>query len=84
MTQHNNSEGSNPLTINIRTPSLPDEISITWNIEDVHQAAEMIDIELSDDDCRHVLQLVLDTHDANYGITWDVICNAITDWRDDE
>ena len=57
--------------------SYPDEISIVWNIDDIHEAAEMIDIELSDDDCRYILQIAFHDHDANSGISWDSLQNDI-------
>tara|TARA_R110002110_G_scaffold365387_1_gene575356 strand:+ start:252 stop:503 length:252 start_codon:yes stop_codon:yes gene_type:complete len=48
-------------------------ISICWTVDDVKQAFKNIDkeITLTDDDCRDVLERVLNDHDANYGVTWD-------------
>ena len=48
-------------------------ISICWTVDDVKQAFKNIDkeITLTDDDCRDVLERVLDNHDATIGVTWD-------------
>ena len=48
-------------------------ISICWTVDDVKQAFKNIDkeITLTDDDCRDVLERVLNDHDANYGVTLD-------------
>lgn len=48
---------------------LPDEISISWHIDDVKSIAK----DLTDDECRQVLQLAKDGHDATLGINWDVL-----------
>jgi hypothetical protein len=48
---------------------LPDEITITWSIHDVHEAVE----GLTDDQARAVLQLVKRSHDANQGISWETL-----------
>lgn len=48
---------------------LPDKIAITWCIEDVKEIAE----DLTDDECREVLQLAENKHDATIGINWDVL-----------
>ena len=48
-------------------------ISICWTVDDVKQAFENINqkITLTDDDCRDVLERVLNDHDATIGVTWD-------------
>ena len=48
---------------------LPDEISINWCIEDVKSIAE----DLTDEECRKVLQLAKKNHDATIGINWEVL-----------
>jgi hypothetical protein len=48
---------------------LPDEISITWHIDDV----KSLDNKLTDDQAREVLQLVKNNHDATIGVNWDNI-----------
>ena len=57
-----------------------DHISILWNVDDVKSHAKMIrNIKLSKDECRQVLDLCLKYHDANYGISWDVLDQHICD-----
>ena len=48
---------------------LKDEIAITWNIEDVKEIAS----DLTDNECRMVLYLAKDNHDATIGINWEVL-----------
>lgn len=65
-------------------------VAIVWAIEDVRYQLEILnenyDIELvlCDDDCMQVLQRVEDNHDANYGVNWDSIYNAIEWCFEDE
>ena len=46
-----------------------DTIVTAWNVEDVLKVAPDLTIE----DAREVLNMVLCNHDANIGITWDVL-----------
>jgi len=65
-------------------------IAIIWDIQDVRYQLEclnenyQIELELSDDECMEVLQRVVDNHDANYGVNWDNLYNAIEYCFDDE
>ena len=52
-----------------------DEIFISWTTEDVRELRP----ELPDEQCRKVLRKVKDDHDANLGISWDVIENVSYD-----
>lgn len=46
-----------------------DTIVIAWNVEDVLSIAPDLTVE----DARDVLAMALDNHDANIGISWDVL-----------
>ena len=65
-------------------------VAITWNIEDVRVAAEMVGIpHPSDERCMEILDSVIEGHDANYGISWESITSEFTEEdgagvRDDE
>jgi hypothetical protein len=48
---------------------LSDKINISWCIDDVKSIAD----DLADDECREVLQLAKDNHDADIGINWDTL-----------
>ena len=48
---------------------LPTTIAIRWSIEDVKEVAS----DLTDNECRQVLQLAKTYHDATIGINWDVL-----------
>ena len=58
-------------------------ISILWNIDDVRRQAEISGLKLTKQECRDVLDACLDGHDANIGISWDIldyhICNLFGD-----
>lgn len=56
---------------------LPDEISIIWHIDDVFEKANEMNIKLTKDQARMILQNVKHDEDANYGVSWDTIENAI-------
>ena len=65
-------------------------IAIIWCIADVRIELDGINqhhginLELSDDDCMHVLDRVERWHDCNLGITWENIYQAIGDCFEDE
>jgi len=46
-----------------------DQLDIFWMIDDVQQQRP----DLTDEQCRKVLRVIEDCHDANYGICWDTI-----------
>ena len=54
------------------------EIVDRWTEEDIrHQAEFACGIDLTPDQTYEILKLIAKTHDANIGINWDVIDNAI-------
>ena len=54
---------------NQKPTGLPDSIEISWCVDDVKE----IRPDLTDDQCREVLQQAKDRHDSGIGITWDVL-----------
>ena len=52
-----------------------DTISLEWTTDDVKMQLKNRKQEnkLTDDDCRYVLNLMLDKHDATIGVSWDVM-----------
>jgi hypothetical protein len=50
-----------------------DAIAILWHINDVIDFAAHKDVNLSEDQAREVLANVRRSHDAEIGISWDVI-----------
>ena len=60
------------------TKHLPDSISITWWVDDVAERAKELEIELTLDEQREILQRMDRQHDANHGICWEVIDMHIT------
>ena len=56
---------------------LPDEINISWHIEDVWS----IDDSLTNVEARKVLQLIKDKHDANIGVNWETIGAVIAYYK---
>ena len=54
-----------------------DHISILWNVEDVERQAEVNGLKLTKAECREVLDACLNQHDANIGISWDILDHHI-------
>jgi len=52
-------------------------IFIEWSVDDVRSRAQQHGINLSNSDCIEILECVENNHDANLGISWDTIDNAI-------
>jgi len=56
----------------------PDLINITWTSKDIlDHARDGMDMELTIEQARDVLRRIGEHHDAEYGITWDTITDAI-------
>lgn len=47
----------------------PDQVSVSWHIEDVQE----VDDSLSDEQARAVLRYAKRKHDATIGINWEVL-----------
>lgn len=63
----------------------PDLINITWTSKDIlDHARDGMDMELTIEQARDVLRRIGDTHDAEYGITWETITDAIEYITDNE
>ena len=54
-----------------------DKIAIVWTVEDVRTQAKEAEHELTEDQCKQVLWRVQHRQDANIGVNWDTIGNAI-------
>ena len=54
-----------------------DTISITWHIDDVINQAESMGISLGKFEARTILKTIEKTHDAEIGVNWTVISQAI-------
>ena len=48
---------------------LPDSVSFSWHFSDVQE----IRPDLTADQSREVLRLVMKQHDANHGVTWETL-----------
>jgi hypothetical protein len=48
-----------------------------WDMSDVHTQAECMNVTLTDEQAEQVLEVVAYGFDANIGINWEVIGNAI-------
>jgi len=52
-------------------------IFIEWSVDDIRDRAQQHEINLSNSDCIEILECVENNHDANLGISWDIIDNAL-------
>jgi hypothetical protein len=55
------------------------QIAIVWTAEDVQDAAKDMGMDVTDDMVDEVLRTLLRDHDADYGISWLVVRQAIRD-----
>jgi hypothetical protein len=57
----------------------PNWVAVWWNTEDVSLNTNGgDDSDLTEEECREVLRLAYECHDANDGINW----NVLTHWAD--
>lgn len=54
-----------------------DEVHIIWCTEDVLAQAKEMNVKLTKKEARRILHDLKRHHDAQYGISWDSISNAI-------
>ena len=48
-----------------------------WDADDIQSVAENMDARLTEAQILEVMELIVRSHDANYGINWDTIGSAI-------
>jgi hypothetical protein len=51
----------------------PDWVAEWWHIDDIIEQAENCGEQVTEDEAREVLRLMIKEHDCNIGINWDVI-----------
>jgi len=51
----------------------PDWVAEWWHIDDIIEQAENNGEQVTEDEAREVLRLMIKEHDCNIGINWDVI-----------
>jgi hypothetical protein len=56
-----------------------DKIAIVWTTQQVHRAANELEMALTEEEARNVLQRVFDRHDPQYGLKWQDITAFIED-----
>lgn len=61
----------------IQPKMLDDSIKIEWSIYDIRDRARLSNLNLDDEQCRQVLEYLQQNYDANLGITWHTIDNAL-------
>jgi len=54
-----------------------DRIAIVWHFSDIIDRAEEIGEDITENQALNVLEWLLQEHDANDGINWDVIDTAL-------
>jgi hypothetical protein len=52
-------------------------IAICWGVEDVKRQAIVRGLKLTKKECQRVLEMVLQTHDATLGVSWDTLDDVI-------
>ena len=54
-------------------------ISIVWSVDDIMRHAKHIDLQVSIEQARDVLDRLEETHNKNIGINWEIIRCEIND-----
>jgi hypothetical protein len=54
-----------------------DKMAISWSMDDVHQVAENVGKEVSEDEANQILGIVLNNFDAGIGVNWTVLELAV-------
>lgn len=55
-----------------------------WSVEDIVNEAESMNFKITNEQAIEVMQLIVLEFDANFGINWDIIHNAILNIVDEE
>jgi hypothetical protein len=56
-----------------------DKIIIVWKTEDVHRAANELEVALTEKEAMSVLETLHQQHNAQYGLKWEDITTHITE-----
>jgi hypothetical protein len=59
-------------------------ITIEWYVEDIQPIIEAEGMQYSEELAYSILEYIKDTHDANIGVNWDVINNAVRMFKEME
>ena len=70
---------SQPKTERILQRYFKDRIIIAWKIEDVHRAANELEVALSEKEAMTVLETLHFQHNAQYGLKWEDLTTNIQD-----
>jgi hypothetical protein len=60
-----------------------DTIELSWHIKDIQWLYESYDeynFQMTDEEARDILSIILSNHDASIGVNWDVIGYYIDEW----
>jgi hypothetical protein len=55
------------------------KMALVWEVEDVHRAANELELALTEKEAIRVLQTLHSQHNAQYGIRWEDITTHIQD-----
>ncbi len=72
-----NAQQSYANTVKVLTTHFQNEMHIVWSVEDVQEAASEEDIDCSVERAREILATLDNDHDAEHGINWDAIRDAV-------
>ena len=63
--------------LSLYDPKNPKIISIDWCVEDIMVTADNYDRIITEEDAKQILKSMKESHDCNYGITWETILAGI-------
>ena len=68
---------NNPRAVNILKRYWQNKIAIVWRTEDVHRAANEVEVALTEKEAMTVLETLHRQHNPQYGLKWEDITTHI-------
>ena len=68
---------NNPRAVNILKRYWQNKIAIVWKTEDVHRAANEVEVALTEKEAMTVLETLHRQHNPQYGLRWEDITTHI-------
>ena len=59
-------------------------IFIEWQKDDIIMRADDVNIFITEKDAQDILSRMVNSHDCNFGITWDTIDSCLQDYQKEE
>ena len=61
------------MKVNLDNENYVESIDLRWTRDDVFHKAKEMEVVITMEQASEVLEALLDNHDANFGVSWDMI-----------